>query len=76
MADVSKHHSPKKLSSSRRKDAIESLISKPPMIVKSTISQLRYLILVDGLAVVPGSEDVSRRFYEFLIRGLPYAMGD
>lgn len=48
---------PKKPSSSRKKDAIQSLISKPPIIVKSTISQLRYLILVDGLGVPNGSDD-------------------
>lgn len=34
-----------------KRDAIETLIAKPPMIVKSAISQLRYLILVEGLTI-------------------------
>lgn len=36
--------------SPKKKDTIESLIAKPPIILKSSISQLRYLILVDGLS--------------------------
>lgn len=40
----------------RKKDTIEMLLSKPPLIVQSSLSQLRYQILVDGLKV---SEDVS-----------------
>lgn len=35
----------------RRRDAIETLIAKPPMIVTSAISQLRYLILAEGLTI-------------------------
>lgn len=43
----------------RKKDTIEMILSRPPMIVKSTLSQLRYHILVDGLKVPKDSEDVS-----------------
>lgn len=43
----------------RKKDTIEMILSRPPMIVKSSLSQLRYHILIDGLKVPKDSEDVS-----------------
>lgn len=48
------------LKRTRKKDTIEMILSRPPMIVKSSLSQLRYHILVDGLKVPKDSEDVSR----------------
>lgn len=50
----------------RKKDAIETLISNPPMIVKSELLQLRYLVLMEGLKVPKGSEDVSLLLSLFL----------
>lgn len=43
--------------SHRKKDAIESFISKPPVMVQPALSQLRYMILTDGLLVPQNSED-------------------
>lgn len=42
----------------RKKDAIEMLISSHPMIIKSELLQLRYLVLMEGLKVSKGSTDV------------------
>lgn len=40
----------------RQRDAIESLIAKAPVITQSALSQLRYLILVEGVTI-PDSAD-------------------
>lgn len=50
-------------SSPRKRDAIESLLAKPPVIEKSAISQLRYLILVDGLTTSPQDGQCPYRIY-------------
>lgn len=49
----------------RKKDTIEMILSRPPMIVKSSLSQLRYHILIDGLKVPKDSEDVSDFSFSF-----------
>lgn len=46
----------------RKKDAIEMLISSHPMIIKSELLQLRYLVLMEGLKVSKGSGDVCILF--------------
>uniref|UniRef100_A0A060T698 ARAD1B14344p n=1 Tax=Blastobotrys adeninivorans TaxID=409370 RepID=A0A060T698_BLAAD len=42
--------SKKDASSPRKRDAIERLLAKPPVLAKSGLSQLRYLVLVEGLS--------------------------
>ncbi|VVT54433.1 uncharacterized protein SAPINGB_P004073 [Magnusiomyces paraingens] len=37
----------------RRKDTIESLITRPPLLVRPALAQLRYHVLMDGLRVTP-----------------------
>ncbi|CAN6674534.1 mitotic check point protein Bub2p [Trichomonascus vanleenenianus] len=58
--------------SGRKKDAIELLLAKPPMIVRSAISQLRYLVLVDGLTVGPDGQCAYRPYvWSVLLRSPP-----
>lgn len=64
--------------SPRKRDAIESLLAKPPVIEKSAISQLRYLILVDGLTTNPQDGQCPYRIYVWsvLLRSPPMRSAD
>jgi cell cycle arrest protein BUB2 len=54
--------------SRKQRDAVEALIAKPPVIVTPALSQLRYLVLVDGLSVYdPQDGQCSYRSYVWSI---------
>lgn len=66
------------MSKTRKRDAIELFLSQPPVIVASLLSQLRYLILVDGLGVPEGYDTCPYRCYVWsvLLRVKPAAPRD
>lgn len=59
MSSFSERKSPSK-HRSRRKDTIENFLSKPPVILRSSLGQLRYLVLVEGLKANDHSECTYR----------------
>ncbi|GMM37625.1 Bub2 protein [Saccharomycopsis crataegensis] len=61
---MSREKSPKK---GRKKDAIEQFIGSHQMLIKPGLSQLRYMILADGLNVPEGYETCPYRCYVWSI---------
>lgn len=51
----------------RRKDTIEQFIELPQIIVENSLSQLRYMILIEGLSIPDGYEQCPYRAYVWSI---------
>lgn len=51
----------------RKKDSIEQFIELPQIIMENSLSQLRYMILIEGLSTPPGYEQCPYRSYVWSI---------
>jgi cell cycle arrest protein BUB2 len=51
----------------RKKDSIEQFISSPQLFLENGLSQLRYMVLIEGLSTPPGYEQCPYRSYVWSI---------
>lgn len=51
----------------RKKDSIEQFISSPQLFLENSLSQLRYMILIEGLSTPPGYDLCPYRCYVWSI---------
>lgn len=51
----------------RRKDSIEQFIGSPQLLLEHGLSQLRYMILVEGLSIPEGYDQCPYRTYVWCI---------
>ena len=58
---------PKKEKKGRRKDPIEQFIGAPQFFLENSLSQLRYMVLVEGLSIPPGYQTCPYRSYVWCI---------
>lgn len=51
----------------RKKDSIEQFLGAPQVLIDNGLSQLRYMILIEGLSIPPGYEQCPYRVYVWSI---------
>lgn len=57
----------KSRSRGRKKDSIEQFIGTPQLFIENSLSQLRYMILIEGLSIPPGYDQCPYRSYVWSI---------
>lgn len=62
MIQTSKNHM-----KGRKKDSIEHFIGQPQLFLENSLSQLRYMILIEGLSIPPGYDLCPYRLYVWSI---------
>lgn len=60
-------HSPRTAHRGRKKDSVEQFIGSPQLFLENSLSQLRYMILIEGLSIPPEYDTCPYRAYVWTI---------